>query len=208
MIEHSAMTLIAHRAAAGEWGFVSADRRGHVEVPAFNSRPAIIIKIPSVSPFAKVAVTIERPDQPDVLRLIEALDAYQTALYPPESAHLLGIEKLRGPDVRFFVARRDGNAVGCAALYCRSSAAVELKRMYVVPEARGFGIARRLLSVIESHARKLGAHTLQLETGVRQHEAIQLYSSAGFQVRGPFADYPADPLSVFMEKALASHNMP
>jgi putative acetyltransferase len=74
--------------------------------------------------------------------------------------------------------------------------------MYVVPRARGFGVARRLLTEIESHARKIGVHTLQLETGVRQHEALRLYRSAGFQLRGPFGDYRPDPLSVFMEKDL------
>lgn len=157
----------------------------------------------SVERFANVTIAIERPDQPEILRLIRDLDAYQTALYPAESTHLLGIEELCGSDVGFFVARHHHSPVGCGALRRLSNTAAELKRMYVLPQARGFGIARRLLTEIEIHARGIGVRTLQLETGVRQHEALRLYNSAGFQLRGPFGDYRPDPLSVFMEKKLA-----
>lgn len=153
---------------------------------------------------AGIAIAIEHPDQPEVLRLIGDLDAYQTSLYPAESAHLLGIEQLCQPGVDFFVVRHhDNRPLACGALRRLSNTAAELKRMYVVPEARGCGIARRLLAQIEMHARAIGVHTLQLETGVKQHEALGLYRSAGFQPRGPFGDYTPDPLSVFMEKALA-----
>ena len=41
-----------------------------------------------------------------------------------------------------------------------------------------------------------------LETGVRQPEALGLYSRAGYVRRGPCGSYPDDPLSVFMEKQL------
>ena len=53
------------------------------------------------------AITIarERPDQPDVMRLIEALDAHAIALYPPESNHLLDIVALCDPAVTFLVVK-------------------------------------------------------------------------------------------------------
>jgi putative acetyltransferase len=162
----------------------------------------------SVEQFADVTVAIERPDQPDILFLIRDLDAYQTALYPGESAHLLGIEALCADDVHFFVARCHHSPVGCGALRCLPDAAAELKRMYVVPQARGFGVGRRLLTEIETHARRIGVRTLRLETGVRQHEALGLYRSAGFEVRGPFGDYGPDQLSVFMEKNLPDQPPP
>ena len=44
--------------------------------------------------------------------------------------------------------------------------------------------------------------TLALEAGHRQPAALGLYRSAGFRERGPFGDYQADPLSVFLEKDL------
>ena len=55
-----------------------------------------------------IAIARESPGQVDVARLIEELDVYQAALYPAESNHLLALDALSTPDVRFFVARRDG----------------------------------------------------------------------------------------------------
>jgi GNAT superfamily N-acetyltransferase len=69
----------------------------------------------------------------------------------------------------------------------------ELKRMYVVEEARGRGIARDLLERLEDEARSLGYAALWLETGLPQFEAIALYESAGFEPVVPYGrykDYP------------------
>ena len=63
-----------------------------------------------------ITVALESPRQPDVRRLVDALDAEMTLLYPPESTHLMDIEALCSPAVRFLVARLDGDAVGCGAL--------------------------------------------------------------------------------------------
>jgi putative acetyltransferase len=73
--------------------------------------------------------------------------------------------------------------------------------MFVVPEARGRGIGRALLTKIED-AWRCRVETLRLETGIKQDAAIRLYESAGFQHRGPFGSYRDDPHSVFMEKRL------
>ena len=149
------------------------------------------------------AVTIAREDprQAEVVGLITDLDALMQTLYPAESNHLLDIGTLAGPDVRFFVARRDGAALGCGAVRV-DTAWGEVKRMYVHPDARGAGIGRRILDRIEEQARAEGLTGLRLETGIRNPEARALYRAAGFTERGPFGDYAPDPLGVFMEKAL------
>jgi putative acetyltransferase len=79
----------------------------------------------------------------------------------------------------------------------------EVKRMYVRPELRGQGIARRILAALEDVARDWGLPLLRLETGARSHDALAFYRRAGFRERGPFGDYRHDPNCVFMEKALA-----
>jgi GNAT superfamily N-acetyltransferase len=56
----------------------------------------------------------------------------------------------------------------------------ELKRMYVAPTARGLGLARRLLNLLEADARAVGRTRMVLETGTEQPEAIALYASAGY----------------------------
>ncbi|MCG7524550.1 GNAT family N-acetyltransferase [Streptomyces sp. OfavH-34-F] len=56
----------------------------------------------------------------------------------------------------------------------------ELKRMYVIPEGRGQGLARRILAALEADARAAGRTRMVLETGDRQPEAIALYLSSGY----------------------------
>jgi len=149
-----------------------------------------------------VTLRIESPRQADVLRLLEALDAYQSGLYPPESNHFLDVEALAEPRVRFFVARRAGRALGCGALRIDAAGYGELKRMFVSPDARGLKLGRRILDRVEEEARREGLVCLRLETGIHQPEALGLYRSAGYVERDAFGEYKPDPLSVFLEKSL------
>jgi putative acetyltransferase len=148
-----------------------------------------------------VTIAQESPRQDDVRRLIAALDALMESLYPADSNHLLDIETLCRPDIRFFVARRAGQALGCGALRVFADYA-EVKRMFVMPTSRGMKLGRRILDTLEAQARHEKLRFLRLETGISQPEAIGLYHAAGFVERGPFGDYQADPLSIFMEKRL------
>ncbi|MFE3182473.1 GNAT family N-acetyltransferase [Streptomyces violascens] len=65
----------------------------------------------------------------------------------------------------------------------------ELKRMYVVPEARGLGLARRILAALEADARAAGRTRMVLETGIKQPEAIALYASTGYEPCEKFGHY-------------------
>lgn len=151
-----------------------------------------------------VTIGIESPDQPEVIALIAELDEYQDSLYPPESRHALDLASLKQANVVFAVARDvAGQAVGCAALVLGPEFG-EIKRLYVNPRGRGQGVARKLLALIESRAIGLDCKMLKLETGPYQPAALALYASAGYERRGPFADYTNDPLSVFMQKKLAA----
>lgn len=149
-----------------------------------------------------VVIEIEPPDRPDVRALLAASDAYVAALYPTESNHMVDIDDLQGPDVFFFVARLDGKALGCASLVQKSADYVEIKRMYVDNTARGKGVGKRLMKVLNEQAHRLGAGYIRLETGVHQPEAIALYRRDGFTDIDAFGEYEPDPLSIFMEKQL------
>jgi putative acetyltransferase len=141
----------------------------------------------------------ESPRQPEVLRLLAALDAYLESLYPPESNHLLDLESLCAPNMRFFVARRGADPVGCGALRVAAGYG-EVKRMFVAPEARGQNIGRAILRCIEDQAAREGLTLMRLETGIHQAAAHALYRSGGYTECAPFGEYRLDPLSVFMEK--------
>ncbi|MDW8260310.1 MAG: GNAT family N-acetyltransferase [Gammaproteobacteria bacterium] len=151
-----------------------------------------------------VDIDLEDPAHSDVRQLIAALDRYLTDLYPPQQCYLLDVEALRARDVAFFVARRDGVAIGCGALVNVAPGVGEIKRMYVAPQARGLGVGRRLLERLERHARLLGLREVKLETGNAQPEALGLYRSAGYVECGPFGAYRRGATNLFFVKRFGS----
>src|SRR3954466_6260157 len=70
----------------------------------------------------------------------------------------------------------------------------EIKRMYVLPEARGRGAARALLGALEDAARELGYARVRLDTGRSQHHARALYESAGYR---EIPDYNGNPYASY-----------
>ncbi|MEV5003505.1 GNAT family N-acetyltransferase [Nocardioides sp. LML1-1-1.1] len=83
------------------------------------------------------------------------------------------------------------------------TSAVEVKRMYVVPERRGRGHARAVLAELERSALAAGHDLVLLETGTRQPEAIELYRSAGYEEVEGFGFYADAPLSRCFGKRLS-----
>jgi putative acetyltransferase len=147
-------------------------------------------------------IATEPPDQPETIALLAQLDGYLMALYPPECNYILSVAELRAPEILFFVARRRTRAIGCGALRLDIDGYGEIKRMFVSPAARGLGIGKKLLASLESEARRLNLHTLRLETGNRQPEAVGLYCSVGFRATSAFGDYPANGVSLFFAERL------
>jgi putative acetyltransferase len=141
---------------------------------------------------------------PTVQQLILALNAELEDMYPEEGANhfRLDLEEVADGRGAFLVAYVNGQPVGCGAVRRNDREVAEIKRMYVVPEARGRGIARQVLLALEAEARRLGVSRLVLETGVRQAEALTLYRRAGFVEIPLFGEYVDSPLSVCMEKSL------
>jgi GNAT superfamily N-acetyltransferase len=107
------------------------------------------------------------------------------------------------PDGVFLVVRGDdGRAIGCGGVCRFDGTRAELKRMYVVPEARGRGLGRLLLVELEAEARRLGYAGIVLETGDRQPEALGLYVSAGYERIPCYGIYATRALSMCFEKTL------
>jgi putative acetyltransferase len=161
--------------------------------PSCGSRPESI---------RMTSINREDPRQPEIQTLLAMSDAFSMALYPQEGRHPVDAELLASSHVRFFVARMDGRAVGCAALIIAGDGTAELKRMMVVSAARGHGVGTALLEHAEAAAIGERVQTVRLETGPLSHAAIRLYLRLGYRKRGPFPPYKAGPHSVFMEKRL------
>jgi putative acetyltransferase len=155
---------------------------------------------PSYGSLPPMRISLEHPNQPEIVRLIDELDAYQKPLYPAESHHGIDMDALCQPNVFFAVVRtKHGEAVGCGAVVITPEYG-ELKRMFIRPTHRGKGLAKQLLIFLENQACANGCSLFTLETGIHQPEALGLYERSGYVRCEPFGDYTHDPMSVFMEK--------
>ena len=111
-----------------------------------------------------------------------------------------GPQELAPPHGTFIVGYDEGVADCCGGLKRLPDGACEIKKMYVVPEARGRGIARALLEELERWARELGYTIVRLDTGWRQPHAQSLYERSGYE---PIANFNANPVATFFgEKRL------
>ncbi|WP_250003091.1 GNAT family N-acetyltransferase [Actinoplanes sp. M2I2] len=96
----------------------------------------------------------------------------------------------------------DGAALGCGALRRLDDRSAEIKRMYVLPDLRGKGIATAVLRALESAAVTRGWTTLRLETGTEQPEAIRFYEREGYREIPLYGPYVGSEISRCYERTL------
>ena len=145
---------------------------------------------------------------PDAVRLINEVQGEYVARYGGPNETPLDPLMFAAPHGSFFVGYLDGTPVATGA-WSRGTVpafgatiTAEIKRMYVVPSARGRGVARRILGHLEQTAWESGAEAMVLETGLRQPEAITLYESSGYTPIPGFGHYRDSPLSRCFGKLL------
>jgi GNAT superfamily N-acetyltransferase len=98
------------------------------------------------------------------------------------------------PGGAFVVVYEDGEPVAGGGIKRLADGACEIKRMYVVPQARGRGLASVLLQALEDEARALGYTTARLDTGPQQPAAQAMYERAGY---APIGNFNANPFASF-----------
>ncbi|WP_084773623.1 GNAT family N-acetyltransferase [Nonomuraea candida] len=151
---------------------------------------------------ADLTISATAGDDPRVRRLVRDLDADLAARYPDAPYDTDDVAARLDPAVRFLLAELDGRPVGCCAIQPLPGGA-ELKRLYVTPQARGRGVARRLVAEAEALATALGHAEIRLETGIHQPEAIALYTRLGYLPIPAYPPYQHDPLSRCYAKRLS-----
>ncbi len=92
----------------------------------------------------------------------------------------------------FWIAERDGELVGMYGLERLREGVVELRRMYVDPDIRRQGLARRMLTHAETVAAEAGYRRMELSTSELQEAALGLYRRSGF---GGETEYVAEDAS-------------
>ncbi|OIJ67587.1 GNAT family N-acetyltransferase [Streptomyces mangrovisoli] len=137
-------------------------------------------------------------DHPDAVKLNDQVQAEYHVRYgdggdstpmapsdfvPPYGAYLIAYDESDHPVATGGWRSQNENGEG------NTDGDAELKRMYVVEEARGLGIARRILAALEEDARAAGRLRMVLETGDKQPEAIALYTSSGYEPCAKFGYY-------------------
>jgi GNAT superfamily N-acetyltransferase len=157
-----------------------------------------------IDPDSAPTITVEPITSPAAQALIAALDADILDRYPNPDDNFfeLSPEEVAPEHGAFVIARANGQAIGCGAVRRIDATTAEIKRMYVIPSARGQGLSRRILVFLEAEAARLGVTRLVLETGDRQVEAVALYLRAGFERIPRFGEYVDAPLSVCFGKDL------
>jgi GNAT superfamily N-acetyltransferase len=126
-------------------------------------------------------------EEPVVRRLVLAQWTDMTVRYgepkPCGEGDALPTGRFEAPDGIFLVAELAGEPVGCGGFRACPQGpprTAEVKRLFVVPEARGRGVARFLMAELEAAASAAAYERIWLETGTAQPEAVSLYDALGY----------------------------
>ncbi len=157
---------------------------------------------PPAEPPAELVVQRRRYTDPDVVELVEAVQAEYVVRYGGPDETPMDPAQFDPPAGMFVVGLLGTAPVACGGWRAYGEDAVELKRMFVAASARRRGYAARILAELEDLARAAGRVRVVLETGTAQPEAIALYQRLGYQAVEPFGHYRCAPQSVHLGKTL------
>ncbi|MCM8553250.1 GNAT family N-acetyltransferase [Streptomyces sp. STCH 565 A] len=150
-------------------------------------------------------------DHPDAVKLSDEVQAEYDVRYgdggdatqldpsdfaPPNGLYLVAYDENDVPVASGGWRRQDRNDEG------NLDGDAELKRMFVIAQVRGRGLARPILAALEDDARAAGRTRMVLETGTKQPEAVALYTSSGYEPCGKFGYYRFHDDSLCYAKAL------
>jgi GNAT superfamily N-acetyltransferase len=141
-----------------------------------------------------LAIESEDPRSRDAQYCLDAYFAEIDSRFPGgfdrEAGAAAAVEDFVSPNGCLLLVRLEGKPVGCGALRTFEAGIGEIKRMWVSPQARGFGVGRKLLEALERCAQALGFLSVRLDTNASLSEALRLYRSAGYREIDRFNDNP------------------
>lgn len=125
-------------------------------------------------------------DRINAFNLIGSVLAEYGLTQEPEGADrdVLEVEKFyQKKNGEFWVIERGDKLVGTGAYYpiSRGQNAVEIRKMYLLPEARGVGLGKFLLTELEGAIVEKGFDQIWIETASVLKEAVQLYERNGYE---------------------------
>jgi len=156
----------------------------------------------------ELVLRVERYDDPAPTQLIEAVQAEYVIRYGGPDEAVVDPDEFAPPRGAFLVGYLDGEPVAMGGWrliddpVSTDVVAAELKRMFVVAAQRRRGLSRQMLSALEDSARNAGVTRMILITGIKQPEAMELYTTSGYATIPDFGHYAGYPDARFYGKAL------
>ena len=144
-------------------------------------------------------------DSADVRALLALHFTEMRTELPPSACHVLPVDALRDPAIRFFSLRDgEGALLGIGALKTLEPGHGEIKSMRTAASALGRGIGGKILAHLTATARASGMTCLSLETGNSPlfAAANRLYQRDGFEPCGPFGNYLPSPFTLFYSREI------
>jgi DNA-binding MarR family transcriptional regulator/N-acetylglutamate synthase-like GNAT family acetyltransferase len=130
-------------------------------------------------------ITVELVDgaAPDARTCLDAYAADIDARFPEgfDPSSLVRPHEVSGHAGAFFVAYEEGRPVGCGALRRLGRRVGEIRHVWVHPDARRLGLARRLLDALEREAARRGFDVVRLDTHAALEEAQAMYRACGYR---------------------------
>tara|TARA_B110000046_G_scaffold146624_1_gene153974 strand:+ start:553 stop:1017 length:465 start_codon:yes stop_codon:yes gene_type:complete len=125
---------------------------------------------------------------------------------PEGSTHVLDIEGLKNPSIKFWSLWKDNELMGCGALKFLDKEHGEFKSIRINDKFRSKGNGSKVINHLISEAKRLNIKRLSLETGAGVFfiNARRLFIKSGFQVTKPFSHYKEDANSVYMSMLISN----
>ncbi|HUR85241.1 MAG TPA: GNAT family N-acetyltransferase [Solirubrobacteraceae bacterium] len=125
-----------------------------------------------------------RCDEPPGRELLAELIAYFNEVYPGRAARpgsVTTADEMVPPHGVFLVGYENGEPIAIGGVRpLEEDGVCEIKRMYVVPQARSRGAGRALLAALEDTARAIGYDRIRLDAGPEQRHSRALFADAGY----------------------------
>ena len=149
----------------------------------------------------------------DLASTVRLFRAYASSLdidlsYQDFEAEMEAMPGKYAPPAGELLLARDSNctSVGCVGLRpIEPHGCCEMKRLYVSPEGRGFGLGERLVDAVVKEAERIGYHEMTLDTLPSMTGAIALYRKLGFEPMEPYYDTPVIG-TIFMRRSLTQRS--
>ena len=143
-------------------------------------------------------------DNPKVHNLLIKHFIELRSVSPVGSTHVLDIEGLKDPSIKFWSLWEANELVGCGALKFLNKEHGEFKSIRVNDRFRGKGNGSKVVYHLINEAQKLYIKRLSLETGAGEFfdPARKLFKRCDFKPCKPFDHYKKDINSIYLTKLI------